>query len=147
MSHTLRDACLMLLRAFLACGALFLHQTCAVFRSKPRDFGVENFEKQRDRSCRRAQNDDNTLERSFDAYCAGRAGYPELCNLFCTEICGKTSRFSLEIAEVSMKFDALFAHNTRRAPSKYAQTSQACVTRCAVHVRFACARFYRMART
>ena len=64
----------------------------------------------------------------------GRVGYLELCSLFCTDICGKTSRFSLEFANVSMNFAALFAHHTRPAPPQNAQKSQACVTHCVTHI-------------
>ena len=48
--------------------------------------------------------------------------------VFCSEIGRKTSRFSLEIAQVSMNFDALFAQHTRPAPAKRSQTSQECVS-------------------
>ena len=64
----------------------------ALFAAKLRDFPVENrtikkncvenFENQRDRSRRRTQNADNTIEQSLDACCAGRTGYPELCSVF-----------------------------------------------------------------
>ena len=117
------------------------------FGRKPRDFRVEIFENQRDRSRRRTQNADKTLRESFDACIAGRAGFPELCSAFCTEICGKLSRFPLEFAKVSMKFDADFAQHTRPAPAKNAQKSQACVTCCAVHVRCFCARSSRVAHS
>ena len=66
---------------------------------------------------------------------------------FGTKICGKTSRFSREIAKVSMKFDALFAHHTRPAPANNAQKLQACVTRCAVHVRGFFVHVLRVARS
>ena len=96
----------------------FCTKTAQFFDRKPRDFGVEIFENQRDRSHRRTQNADQTLEQSLHAFCTGRAGFAELCSAFCTEICAKTSRFSLEIAQVSMKFAAVFAHHTRPAPAK-----------------------------
>ena len=56
---------------------------------KPRDFCVEICENQRDRSRRRPQNAGKTLKQSFDACCAGRAGFSELTSVFSTEICGK----------------------------------------------------------
>ena len=85
---------------------------------KPRGFCVENFENQRARGRKRTQNAGKTLKQSLYACCAGRAGCPELCCAVCSEICGKTSRFSLDFAKVSMKFGALFAQHTRPAPSK-----------------------------
>ena len=137
MCHTMCHTCVLILRASLACGALFLHQNCAVSRSKrrkPRSFRVEIFENRCARSRKRTQNAGKTLEQSFHACCAGRAGCPELSSVFYTQICGKTSRFSPEIAEISMKFDALFAPHTRPAPAKNAQTSQEYATQCAAHV-------------
>ena len=71
----------------------------------------------------------DTLDSNFTV------GLPELCSAVCTEICGKRSRFSVEFAKVSLHFDAVFAQHTRPVPAKNAQKSQACVTRCAVHVR------------
>ena len=114
---------------------------------KPRDFFIDNFENQHDRSRRCMQNAGDTLEQSLHACCAGLAGFSELSSALCTEICGKTSRFSREIVKVSMKFDALFAHHTRPAPANNAQKFQACVTRCAVHVRGFCAHSLRVARS
>ena len=93
-------------------------------------FCVEFFENQRDRGRRCTQNADKTIEQSFYACIVGRAGLPELCNAFCTDICAKTSRFSFEIANVSMKFDAVVAHHRHPAPSENAQKSQACVAKC-----------------
>ena len=117
----------------------FCTKIAQFFVRKPRDFRVEIFENQRDRSRRRTQNADKTFGQSFDACSAGRAGFPELCSAFCTEICGKHSRFLLDFAKVSMKFDAVVAQHTRPAPEKNSKKSQACVTRCAVHVRCFCA--------
>ena len=125
----------------------FCTKIAPFFGRKPRDFRVEIFENQRDRSHRCTQNADNTLEQSFDACFAGPAGLHELCSALCTEICAKTSRFSLEIAKVPMKLAAVFAHHTRPALAKNAQKSQAYVTRYAVHVRCFCARSSRVARS
>ena len=127
--------------AFLFCARslcaarVFGAETAQFCRRKPRDFCIEMLENQRDCSRRRAQNADETLREYFDACFAGRAGFSELCSAVCTEICAKTSRFSIKIAKVSMKFDAVVAHHARPAPAKTAQKSQACVTHCAVHVR------------
>ena len=107
---------------------------------KPRDVCVEIFENQHDRSRRCMQNAGDTLEQSLHACCAGLEGFYELSSALCTEICGKTSRFSLDFAKVSMKFDALFAHHTRPAIAKNAQTLRTCVTQCATHVFCFCAR-------
>ena len=125
----------------------FCTKTAQFFDRKPRDFCIEIFENQHDRSRRCMQNAGDTLEQSLHACCAGLAGFSELSSALCTEICGKTSRFSREIAKVSMKFDALFAHHTRPAPAKNAQTSQACVTHCATHVGCFCARSSHVARS
>ena len=139
------------MRCFCARSSRVAHSFCTKIAPfldrKPRDFRVKIFENQRDRSRKRTQNDDKTFGQSFYAYIAGRAGFPELCSAFCTEICGKLSRFPLEFAKVSMKFDAVFAQHTRPAPAKNAQKSQACVTRCAVHVSCFCAQSSRVARS
>ena len=125
----------------------FCTKTAQFFDRKPRDFCIEMHENQRDRSRRCAQNADETLEESFDACFAGHAGFSELCSAGCTEICAKTSRFSVKIAKVSMKFDAVVAHHTRPAPAKTSKKSQACVTHYAVHVRCFCLGSSRAARS
>ena len=66
---------------------------------------------------------------------------------FCTEICGKASRFSREIAKVSMKFDAHFEDHARPAPSEMSQKTQACSTHCFMNVCCLCARASRVARS
>ena len=125
----------------------FCTKTVQFFDRKPRAFRAEIFENQHDRSRRYMQNAGDTLKQSLHACCAGLAGFSELSSALCTEICGKTSRFSREIAKVSMKFDALFAQHTRPAPANNAQKLQACVRRCAVHVRGFCAHSLRVARS
>ena len=125
----------------------FCTKLAQFFRRKPRDFCVGNVENQLDRSRRRPQNAGKTLEQLLYACCAGRAGFSELANVFCTEICGKPSRFSPEIAKVSMKFDALFVHHTRPAPANNAKKLNKFVRRCAVHVRGFCAHSLRVARS
>ena len=60
--------------------------------------------------------------------------------------CGKILRFSVEVAEVSMKFDAIFEHDTRPASPETAKTLRTYAARCAGHVRCFCTRSLCVAR-
>ena len=125
----------------------FCTKIAQFFDRKPRDFGVEIFENQRDRSRRRTQNAKNNIKQSLHACCAGRAGCPELCSAFCTEVSGKTSRFSFHFAKVSMKFRHTFGAPHAPSACKKAQKAQACVTHCTTHLCCFCARCSRVARS
>ena len=66
---------------------------------------------------------------------------------FRREICGPNFRFSVEIAEVSTNFDAIFARETRPAPAEPLQKLQACDAQRAKHMDNFCAPFSRVSRT
>ena len=66
--------------------------------------------------------------------------------LFAAHFAAKTSDFLVEIAEVSMKFGADFAHDTRAALAETVQKSQEGVARPARHVQCFCALLSRRAR-
>ena len=66
---------------------------------------------------------------------------------FRREICGLNFRFSVEIAEVSPTFDAIFARETRPAPAEPLQKLQACAAQRAKHMDNFCAPFSPVSRT
>ena len=66
--------------------------------------------------------------------------------LLAARFAAKTFDFSVEIAEVSMKFGADFAHDTRAALAETVQKSQEGVARPARHVHCFCAPLPRLVR-
>ena len=66
--------------------------------------------------------------------------------LLAARFAAKTSDFSVEIAEVSMKFGADFARDTRAALAETVQKSQGGVARPARHVHCFCEPFLRLTR-
>ena len=67
--------------------------------------------------------------------------------LLAARFAAKTSDFYVEIAEVSMKFGADFARDTRPAPSEIVQTLRACAARRVRRVCCFCARGLRVERS
>ena len=88
-----------------------------------------------------------SLRRSLYAPHATLAALAELCGVFRREICGPNFRFSVEIAEVSTNFNAIFARETRPAPAEPLQKLQACAAKRVKHMNNFCAPFSRVART